>query len=108
MRFVFQSHALERAGLTFAGTVAAYYLGGAIGGVLVGLLWPLTRSMLGAGLVGYLGGFPFFLNLALMSGAAGQGRGIFWGSVLGSSLLGAALGVWIWRDNERDPSMWST
>src|SRR5688572_19004770 len=51
---------LTQLGLPLWGLVLAYLVGGAFGGLLVGLLWRLGGSLLRAVVIGYVAALPFF------------------------------------------------
>jgi hypothetical protein len=92
--------ALERMGLTLRQVIGAYYLGGVVGGVMYGFLYPLTRFGLGTALTGYLIALPFFFHLSFQMGTSPAARPFV---VLLGSLVGAFTGLWIWHDARPEP-----
>jgi hypothetical protein len=55
----------DRIDTTYSATVALYYAGGAVGGLVIGLLLPLRRWPWGAALLGMLGVLPLYFGVAL-------------------------------------------
>jgi hypothetical protein len=88
---------LESAGLSLRQVIGIYFAGGVTGGIIVGLAGPLTRSRIGAGLVGYVAALPAFAMIA--KGLADvREPAAFWFVVLLGSLVGFVAGMWIWAD----------
>jgi len=95
---VLGSGAVEKAGFSLATMVATYYLGGLVGGLIVGVFWPLTQNVVGAALVGYVAALPFYVWVGAVVVDGGRSSPGYWPIVLISSTTGAAMGVWLWRD----------
>lgn len=91
---------LASIGISLKQLIASYLGGGAIGGAVVGLAWPVTRWRLGAGVVGYVAAIPAF---AMISKGLVNARepGAFWFVVLIGSLVGFFAAMWIWSDERR-------
>ena len=89
----------ERNGVSIGGIVAAYYVGGILGGAVVGLLWQFLRSRLGATVTGMAAAFPGMTAITLAS------RGPFsqwnttdwWGCLFGAVLIGGLTANFVWR-----------
>lgn len=60
----------DKQGVNFASVVAFYLVGGATGGLVAGILWPLTKWRAGAYLVGLL--VAFVVSIGLMYSLAGN------------------------------------
>ena len=86
---------------TYGTTVALYYGGGFVGGILIGLLWPLRRWPWGAALLGMVGVFPLYFGVELaQSGVTGAfTRYNVASSALLAFLVGGAVGLWSWLDD---------
>jgi len=93
---------------TYSATVALYYGGGLIGGAVVGLLLPLHRWPLGSALVGMAGVFPLYFGVALATTDASHA--FTWNNVVDSAvcafLVGGAVGIWAWIDDNPNSSGW--
>ena len=92
---------------TFTKVVVGYYEGGVVGGVLVGLAWPLGRRLIGYVVLGMLGVFPFYL----FAPGARTGTPLLSAERVASALLGAffvggAVGVWMWSDDHPNGPTW--
>lgn len=88
----FESH-----GTSILSIVAAYFGGGVVSGAIVGLLRPLSRWQLGAGMLGMIAAVPVFLafDIAQHGFAALQQVDVF--AMTGFALAlggGAGWGVW--------------
>ena len=98
----------ERLDTTYAATAALYYAGGLVGGAIVGLLWPLRRSPWGSALLGMLGVFPLYFGVALASSQRSQAftlENVGQSAVL-AFLVGGAVGVWNWLEDNPHTSGW--
>ncbi len=85
-------------GLTVWTTIAAYYLAGGIGGLIVGLALPLARNSLGAIAVGILVGFVVFFSMGIASkGLPWQWSSTDWKGVAVLGFLWGGVGGWITR-----------
>jgi len=97
----------DRLDTTFTEVVMGYYEGGATGGLLIGLAWPLGRWLVGYAALGILGVFPFYLFAP-----GGRARTSLLSSdniasaLLGAFFVGAAVGVWIWSDDHPHGPKW--
>lgn len=92
---------------TYPSVIALYYGGCAIGGLLVGLAWPLGRSFLGSALLGMIGVLPLYMGVAFMD--SGPNQWLTEDNITGSAFLalivGAPVGATIWlRDNPTRPA----
>jgi len=97
----------DRLNTSFTAVVVGYYLGGAVGGLLIGLAWRIGRSLVGYALLGVLGVFPFYLFAP-----GGRHNGPLFGPenlasvLLGAFFVGAAVGVWVWSDDHPHGPHW--
>jgi len=97
----------ERLDTTFTAVVLGYYEGGAAGGLLVGVAWPLGRWFLGYVLLGVLGILPFYL----FAPGGRHGSSLLSphnvaSALLGACFVGGAVGVWIWSDDHPNGPPW--
>ena len=51
---------------SYGAVIGLYYAGGIIGGLIIGLAWPLRRYLFGAALLGILGVFPLYLGAGFL------------------------------------------
>jgi hypothetical protein len=58
---------VESNGVSIGNIVLVYYVGGTLGGLIVGGLWPLLRWRLGATLVGIVVAFVVFVGVIMAS-----------------------------------------
>jgi hypothetical protein len=97
----------DRLNTTFTAVVVRYYLGGAVGGLMIGLAWRVGRSLVGYALLGILGVFPFYLFAP-----GGRHNGLLLSpenlasALLGAFFVGAAVGVWVWSDDHPHGPRW--
>ncbi len=93
----------ERLGTTYPAVVGLYYTGGLLGGMLVGLAWPLRRWFLGSVFLGVLGVFPLYYGAALMEASHSQllGAERIGGALFLAILLGVPLGTWGWLHGQQ-------
>jgi hypothetical protein len=94
----------DRLDTTYSATVALYYAGGLVGGFLVGLLLPLKRTPWGAALLGMIGVFPLYFGVELTQTnvrAAFTLDNVATSAFL-SFLVGGAVGMWVWLDDNPD------
>jgi hypothetical protein len=103
------SQTLASVGISLAKLLAHQLAGGAVGGFLVGLLYPLTRSLVGAAFVGYCALLPYAIWLsALVAGhleappAVALIAGFAW------SLVGGAIGLSLRREEMKKEAFLST
>ena len=97
----------QRLETTYTATVALYYAGGLVGGALVGLLLPLRRSLWGAALLGMVGVFPLYFGVAWTRATAANAAFTLDNvaeSALLAFLVGGAVGIWIWLDDNPQSS----
>ena len=97
----------DRLDTTLTDVVVGYYEGGATGGLLVGLAWPLGRRLLGYAALGILGVFPLYL----FAPGGRTGTSLLSSENIASALLGAffvggAVGIWIWTDDHPHGPAW--
>ena len=92
---------------TFGAVVAGYYAGGAVGGLLIGLAWPIRRWLLGYAALGILGVFPLYL-FAPTSRQSGQFLTTHHlaTALLPALFVGAAVGVWAWTEDHPNGPPW--
>ncbi len=97
----------DRLDTTFTDVVVGYYEGGAAGGVLVGLAWPLGRWLVGYAVLGVLGVFPFYLFApGGRAGSALLSSERIASALLGAFFVGTAVGAWIWTDDHPHGPKW--
>lgn len=82
--------AFERLGISFGATISIYFAGGIVGGLVVGLIWPLTRWWWGAAVVGVVGALPVYL----MASVALDGD--FLGGTILAIVVGGIVGLRSW------------
>jgi hypothetical protein len=90
-----------RADTTYPALVAFYYVGGLVGGLLIGFAWPLRKWLLGSVVLGIMGIFPLYLGAVLMNAPRSQlltAENIGTGLLL-SCLAGGPIGLWSWLDS---------
>jgi len=108
LRITTGTAAFDQLDTTYEATVALYYGGGLVAGILLGLLWPLHRWPLGSALLGILGMFPLYVGVELTKAPRSDwlsGDNIA-NSLLLAFLAGAPLGLWIWVDDHPQGPMW--
>ena len=92
---------------TYSATVAVYYAGGAIGGLLVGVFFPLRRWVFGYAILGMLAAFPVYLGVALASTSRSNllsDENLFF-AIFASVTAGGAAGIlWYLKDHKTGPS----
>jgi hypothetical protein len=94
---------LDRYGFSLVEVLRIQLSGGAFGGLLTGVLYPLTRSVLGAGVVGYLATLPYgFMLIAVMVRRMGEPVLLAVPGALAWSFVGAAVAASLRRDEIRD------
>ncbi len=86
---------------TYGATVALYYGGGFVGGVLIGLLLPLRRWPWGAALLGIVGVFPLYFGVELAKSGVTDAftRDNVATSTFLAFVVGGAAGLWFWFDD---------
>jgi hypothetical protein len=91
----------DRIDTTYSATVALYYAGGAVGGLVIGLLLPLRRWPWGSALLGMLGVLPLYFGVALTTSRPSEAwtASNLVTSTLVAFLVGGAAGIWIWMDD---------
>lgn len=97
----------DRLNTTLSATVVGYYLGGAVGGLLIGLAWPLRQWLIGYALLGILGVFPLYLfapgghnDVPLLSSEN------LATALLGAIFVGGGVGVWSWSEDHPQGPSW--
>lgn len=96
--------AFEANDITLLGTISAYYFGGIVGGVIVGLLLPLATWRWGSVIVGVVAAVPVFLGIgiAMYGGPGSRGPNDRFGLVTAAILLGGFGGYAFWEPVRRD------
>ncbi len=91
----------DRLDTTYSATVALYYAGGSVGGLVIGLLWPLRRWPWGSALLGMLGVFPLYFGVELTKSRPSEAWTVdnLATSAFLAFLVGGALGIWVWLDD---------
>ena len=87
-----------RYGMSAAQIIGAYYAGGLAAGGAIGALWPLTRSQMGSGLVGAIGGTLVYGAVAVAMGHAREA----WLALIPGVLGGGGLAVVWWGEAHPD------
>lgn len=93
---------MERVRVSLPQTVASYWAGAVLGGVLVGILLPLARWTIGAFVLGTIATLPFFMLVSLVIAADAP-----WFpdqlvmALIASLLIGGSLGAYF-----RSNSIW--
>ena len=80
--------AYDAYGLTLGKILLLYWAGGLVGGFMVGLLMPITRSRIGAALVGAVAAFPVFAGISLSI----YGSEMEWGVVIICAVVLGGIG----------------
>ena len=88
----------HEAGIGWGVTLGAYWVGGAVGGVLLGLLRPLTRNNAGAVFAGILVAIPVFTAIAVAL------ADISWIAVLICAVIFGTMGGIVFSGHDRTPS----
>jgi hypothetical protein len=89
----------DKQGVSFAAVVLFYLVGGATGGVIAGVLWPLTKWRAGAYLVGLLVALVVSTGLMFLL----EGNPLSWGIAVILTILimtviyGLYIGYQIWK-----------
>lgn len=81
----------EQIGMSLGATIGLYFAGGLIGGALLGFLFPLTVSRLGATFVGIVVVSPLYLGAAILLGDPDLLAGI-----IASVAVGGLVGYGLW------------
>ena len=93
----------DRLGTPYETTVAIYYLTLPLAGAIVGLLYPLRRSVLGAMALGFLFMLPMYVGFVMVKTPRQEWfepfRVVLTFGV--AALAGSLLGYWIWWDENR-------
>jgi len=96
----------ESLGVSYRALVGMYYTAGLAGGLIVGLAWPLSRHLLGAGLLGVLGMFPLYLGAGMLQSPTSQWWSLDNISTAGfiALMVGYPVGMALWfKDNPAPP-----
>ena len=89
----------ERNGATLQTVVLTYYAAGTLGGLTVGALWPLARSLPGTILIGVCVALIFFFCVSVaVDGPVWRWPAEVWQDVLLSGLFFGVAGSFIWRN----------
>ena len=97
----------DRLDTTYQDVVLVYYAGGFSGGILLGLLWPLRRWVLGSALLGVVGVFPMYYGFAIQQSPRSEWLAArnLWTALLLSLFVGTCIGTGIWlREHPRGPN----
>lgn len=90
---------VESRHITLGPTIAAYFVGGVVGGALVGLLRPFTRWRVGATLIGIIACLPLAIAFVVVI----DGSPSHWkeetivGTLIAAVLIGAIVGYRAWE-----------
>lgn len=87
------SSQFERPSLSAWEIIGAYFVAGTVGGLVLGLLRPLTKNRVGAAVVGCVVG-AFAYSAMLGAGYGSAEVDFFWSSVLGA-LGGGIIAYWL-------------
>jgi len=98
----------DRLDTTYGATVALYYGGGLVAGILLGLFWPLRRWALGSVFLAVLGMFPLYVGVALTRTSHSDWLTVdnITTGLLLAFLAGVPLGLWIWMDDHPQGPPW--
>lgn len=91
----------DRYGITLATALGAYWAGGAMGGVLLGLLRPLTRSKAGAVFAGIIVAIPVFSAIAVAL------DDISWITIIICAVIFGTVGGIVFSGLDRTPAEWA-
>ena len=99
------SHPFEANEVTLPKLVGAYYLGGIMGGAVVGFLWPLLKWRIGATIVGILAAFPAWMGITLSTSGwfSHWTSSDWWGCVVLSLFVGGLAANLTWRRSSGPP-----
>ncbi len=75
VRLVAGTAPFTRAETTYPALLGLYYGGGLLGGLLIGLAWPLRKWLLGSAVLGVFGIFPLYFAALLMDSPRTQPSG---------------------------------
>jgi len=89
------SETLASLGLSFTQVVGVYFTTGVMGGILLGLCWPLTRWKLGAGVLGFGVAFLLLATLTIIQQSV-RDIGEFLFISVGGGFGGFVAGLLIW------------
>jgi len=91
--------AFVRLGVTWGQLTSLYLLAAPLGGLLVGLAWPLRRSVIGGFVLGALGILPMYVGAAILEvpTAPWSERLLF--TLIASMVIGGSVGVGAWLDD---------
>src|SRR6266511_4282967 len=104
VRLVAGTAPFTRAETTYPALLGLYY----VGGLLIGLAWPLRKWLLGSAVLGVFGIFPLYFAALLMDSPRTQ---LFTQKNIGLALLlsclaGGPIGVWSWLDTNPTRPVW--
>jgi hypothetical protein len=89
------SETLASLGLSFTQVVGVYFTTGVMGGILLGLCWPLPRWKLGAGVLGFGVAFLLLATLTIIQQSV-RDIGEFLFISVGGGFGGFVAGLLIW------------
>lgn len=93
---------INNQGVSLAASIALYWSGGVFGGIVLGLLRPLTRTRVGAALVGVIIMVPVELaiGLLLIGPISTWSRPEWVGLIFGAIFMGGAGGYLYWEPHD--------
>jgi RsiW-degrading membrane proteinase PrsW (M82 family) len=87
----------ESKGVSLLAVVVTYFIGGVLGGAIVGLLRPFTRERWGAIVVGMIAALPVVLGFSFaMYGSIATWEGSTWGGTLLTTVVLGTIGALAW------------
>lgn len=97
LRLRFGTAPFERLQASYSATVVVYYVGFALGGLIVGMLLPLRRSPAGAALLGFLFMLPMYAGFLIVNVPRAEWLNPFWivSTLAVSAVGGTLLGLWL-------------
>jgi len=100
LRLTVGTRPFEHLDTTYSATVALYWAGGLVGGLLVGMLLPLRRWPWGAALLGMVGVFPLYFGVELTNSTVASAFTLdnLATSAFLAFLVGGSAGMWVWLD----------
>lgn len=87
-------------GVSLLTVIATYYLGGMVGGLIVGLLSPFYRTWYGAMLLGWLAVIPLY-SVVTFADAPGELLTNIPDVLIISGLVGPLVGLFVWLFEKR-------
>jgi hypothetical protein len=108
LRLTVGTEPFERNDTTYEDVVQVYYAGGLLGGLFVGLLWPLHRWVLGSAVLGIVGMFPMYYGFAIQHSPSSEWLSadkLVTGLAL-SIIVGSAVGTGVWLSEHPHGPRW--